>query len=224
MAGDHTFLGITRAEVVDHNLQLARPVLTPTVLIIGCTDNPNAPLEDPYRIEGSADIAKFDLSSGNPSEISKAIMEAQAGGADNIEVFVLSDGSGTRWSSLSNQNRYNALDRAYNLLENHACKIVVPVGAYVDASGLSSNQNFAYQLANHCFWGTRQFTSRMGVIGVSPPTSTIAPTGVPTLAEMSSWVTALTSFDTSGLQGAAFSEYDGVTDSDSDNIPDTYAF
>ena len=38
--GDHSYLGITRVEVTDKGLQLARPMAAPSVMLIGCTNNP----------------------------------------------------------------------------------------------------------------------------------------------------------------------------------------
>lgn len=220
---DLQHLGLTKATLTDRGLQLSRPVAAPSVMIIGCTDNTAAPLEDPYRLERGSSISDFDLAAGTPSEITKAVQECQAGGAENIEIFVLSDGSGTRFNSLTNVNRYNLLARAYGLLKNHDTDIVVPVGALVDAASLVAGTSMAYQLANHCFRATREFTSRMGVIGASAPASAVATTGRATLAEMAAWATALAAFDTSGLLGVAFPEYDGVTDAGADGVPDNYA-
>jgi len=192
-------------------------------MIIGITDNTAAPLEDPYRVERGASLSDFDLVAGGPSEITKAVQEAQAGGAMNVEVFVLSDGAGTRYTSVTNAQRYTALARAYGLLLNHPMDIVHPVGAYVDATGLSAGTSFAYQLANFCYRGTRQYTARMGVIGCSGPTATVAPTGIPTLAQWATWAAAVAAYNTAGTQGVAFPEYDGTTDGNSDNLPDNYA-
>jgi len=133
---DHINLGITRLEVTDKGLQLARPMAVPSVLLIGITDSTTPAVEDPIRIERGASIADFDLVSGAPSELTKAYLEAKSGGAENIEMFVLSDVSGSRWSTITEPNRYTALDRAYGLLLNHAVDFVVPVGAYVDAPNL----------------------------------------------------------------------------------------
>ena len=220
---DLQHLGLTRAEFTDKGLQLVRPTLGPTVMILGITDNTSAPLEDPYRIERGASISDFDLTSGLPSEITKAVQEAQSGGAENIEVFVVSSDGSTRHSTISNADRYTALGRAYTLLRNHPMDLVVPVGAFVDSTGLSAGTSFAYQLANFCYRGTREYTARFGVIGATPPTATVAPTGIPTLAEMATWVAALGAYSTAGVQGTAFPEYDGTTDADLDNVPDTYA-
>jgi len=220
---DHSHLGITKAEFVDQGLALARPMATPSVLLIGLTDNTSAPLEDPYRIERGSSISNFDLAAGGPSELTKAILEAQSGGAENIEVFVLSDGSGSRWSTLTNANRYNALDRGYGLLRNHPVDFAVPVGAYADASGLAAGTSFAYQLANFCFRGTREFTARFGVLGITAPTTAVQTTGIPTLAELDAWATAVATYNTSGLLGASFPEYDGTTDAGGDDVPDNFA-
>jgi hypothetical protein len=220
--GDHVNLGITRLEVTDKGLQLARPTAAPTVLLIGLTDNTVPELEDPFRIERGSELSDFDLAAGGPSELTKAAQESMGAGAQNIELFVLSDGSGSRWGTLTPVNRYNLLDRAYPLLRNHEVDFAVPVGAYVDSPGLVAGNSFWYQLANFCYRGTREFTSRFGVIGATPPTEAVATTGRPTLAEQAAWVAALNAFDTSALQGVAFPEFDGVTDVGGDGTPDNY--
>jgi hypothetical protein len=218
--GDHVNLGITRLEVTDKGLQLARPTAAPTVLLIGLTDNTVPDLEDPFRIERGSEISDFDLAAGGPSELTKAAQESMGAGAPNIELFVLSDGSGSRWSTLTPADRYNLLERAYPLLRNHEVDFAVPVGAYVDSPGLAAGNSFWYQLANFCYRGTREFTSRFGVIGATPPIAAVATTGRPTLAEQAAWVAALNAFDTSALQGVAFPEFDGVTDVGGDGTPD----
>lgn len=221
---DHDNLGITRAEITDRGLALSRPMAAPSVMIIGLTDNTSALLEEPVRVERGSVLTDYDLAAGTPSEITKAVLEAQTAGAENIEIFVLSDGSGSRWSTLAEGDRYNLLARAYTLLLNHELDIAVPVGAYIDSPNLTAGTSFGYQLANFCFRGTREFTARLGVIGATAPTSATETTGRPTLAEMATWVDALNAYDTSGVQGAAFTEYDGVTDAGSDDVPDTFAF
>jgi hypothetical protein len=196
---------------------------TPSVLLIGLTDNTTPELEDPFRIERGSSLADFDLAAGGPSELTKAALEAMSGGAENLELFVLSDGSGSRWSTLTEPNRFNLLTRAYDLLLNHPVDFVVPVGAYVDAPNLTVGTSFWYQLANFCYRGTREFTARFGVLGATAPTVAVQTTGRPTLAEQAAWVDGLNAFDTSGQQGAAFTEFDGVTDSGGDGVPDNYA-
>ena len=221
---DHDNLGVTRAEVTDKGLALSRPMAAPSVMVVGLTDNTSALLEEPVRVERGSVLSDYDLASGDPSEITKAVLETQRAGAENIEIFVLSDGSGTRWSTLDEQDRYNLLDRAYGLLLNHEVDFITPAGAYIDSPDLDANKNFGYQLANHCYLGTREFTARMGVIGATAPSAATATTGRPTLAEMATWVDALNAYDTSGIQGVAFTEYDGVTDSGGDGDPDNFEF
>lgn len=224
---DFTNIPRTSAEVVDFGTRVTPPIAGPKVTVLGFTDNVNAPLEDPFLLERFEDLnTYFDKAAGGPSEITKMVEEVAAGGARNIEVFVLSDGSGNRYdeASVTPSQRHTMLDRAYELLLNHDVDIVLPVEAKVDATGLLANQNFAYQLANFCYQATKEYNSCIGVCGVQPPSAAVAATGVPTLALQSSWVQALVGYNTSALLGADITIYDGVTDANADGIPDNYAF
>lgn len=224
---DFTNIPRTRADVVDFGTRITPPVMGPKTTVVGFTDNPNAPLEDPYLLERLEDLSTyFDKAAGGPSEITKMVEETASGGSRNIEVFVLSDGSGNRYSedSVTPAQRFAMLARAYELLINHDVDIVLPVGGKIDATGLASTQNFAYQLANFCYQATKEYNSCIGVVGVQPPSAAVAVTGMPSLALQSSWVDALAAFDTSALLGIDFSIYDGVTDSGGEGIPDDFAF
>lgn len=222
---DFTNIPRMSAEVEDFGTRVTPPIVGPKVTVLGFTDNPNAPLEDPYALSRLEDLnSLFDMASGAPSEITRMVEEAGTG-ARNIEVFVLSDGSGVRYNeaSVTPAQRYAMLARAYELLINHDVDIVLPVGAKVDMSGLLTTQNFAYQLANFCYQSTKEYNSCIGVAGVQPPSAAVAGTGVPSLALQKTWVDALLRYDTSALMGANFAIYDGVTD-DGDGIPDYFAF
>lgn len=221
---DFTNIPGVRAEVVDLGTRVTPPQLGPKVTVIGLTDKTDVPLEEPILLQRAEDIALFELQSGLPSEISKKLEEVMAGGAKNIEAFVLSDGSGNRWSSVDPTTRYTLLDRAYELLLNHDTDVVLACGTAIDMTGQPTGKNFAYQLANFCYQATKEYNSCIGVIGVQPPTQAVAGTGVPTLADQAAWVNALKAFDTSGLLGIDLTIYDGETDSGPDGVPDNYAF
>jgi hypothetical protein len=224
---DFTNIPRTRAEVVDFGTRITPPIAGPKTTVIGFTDNPSAPLEDPYLLERLEDLSTyFDKAAGGSSEITRMIEEAAAGGSRNLEVFVLSDGSGVRYSedAVTPAQRFAMLARAYELLINHDVDIMLPVQAKVDMTGLASTQNFAWQLANFCYQATKEYNSCIGTVGVQPPSAAVAVTGTPSLALQSSWVDALAAFNTSGLMGIDFSIYDGVTDANGDGIPDDYAF
>jgi len=216
----------TRAQVVDFGTRITPPAIGPKVTIIGVTDNVTPALEDPIVLTRFEDLQNYDKAAGGPSEITKKAQEAMSGGAKLVEVFVISDGSGTRYDedTITTAQRYAALARAYELLMHHDVDIVVPCGTSIDVSGLAGTQNYGYQLANFCFQATKEYNSCLGVIGVEPPTAAVATSGTPSLAEQNAHVTALVAFDTSLLQGSDFTVFDGVTDSGSNGVPDTYAF
>lgn len=223
---DFTNIPGTRAQVVDFGVRVSPPPMGTKVTIIGATDNPLAPLEDPYSLLRAEDLSKFDRANGTPSEISRKAEEAIIGGAQFVEIFVLSDGSGNRYSdaTLTPSQRHTLLERAYELLLNHDVDIVVPCGVAIDMTGLTAGQNFAWQLANFAYQATKEYNACLGVIGVQPPTVAAGVTGVPTLAEQAAHVTAIKGYNTSGLQGVDFQIYDGTTDAGGDGIPDYYAF
>jgi hypothetical protein len=223
---DFTNIPGTRAEIQDFGTRITPPVIGPKVTVIGFTDNPNVPLEDPYVLTRFEDVYAFDKADGKPSEITKKLEEVMSGGARNVEVFVLSDGSGNRYSgdTVTPQERYAMMARAFELLLHHDIDIVLPVGGPIDMTGLLSTQNFGWQLANFCYQSTKEYNSAIGIIGVQPPSAAVAVTGVPSLALQSQHVTALKAFDTTSLMGDDFSIYDGITDVGGDGIPDNYAF
>jgi hypothetical protein len=66
--------------------------------------------------------------------------------------------------------RFTDLSNAYDVLKNRDLDVIVPVGAYIDVTGLSSSNNFGKQLADFCFQVTADENAAHGVIGVAPPT------------------------------------------------------
>ena len=223
---DYTSIPGVRTEVQDFGTRITPPILGPKVTVIGFTDNPNVPLEDPYILTRFEDVYAFDKADGTPSELTKKLEELMAGQGRNLEVFVLSDGSGNRYSgdTVTPSQRFAMMARAYELLLHHDVDIILPVGGPIDMTGLLSTQNFGWQLANFCYQSTKEYNSAIGVIGVQPPSAAVAGTGIPSLALQSQWVNALKAFDTTALLGTNFVIYDGVTDGDLDGIPDNYAF
>jgi len=229
-----------KAELIDGQL---RPVSVPTqpkITLIGTCNNPNVGPGEPIRLESDDDAAQFDnkLASDSvtldptgpiskPSELSKAITEAFNGGGDNVEVFVIPDDNDQSVKlgvDAIPQERYDSLDGAYDLLKFTTVDIVTPVGATIDATGLASTDNFAYQLANFCHQAFINERGCIGTIGLSPA---VAGNNIPTLAQQEAWVAAAETFDTSGILGADFTIGDGVTFTGADarsQGPDTYAF
>lgn len=228
---DFNYLPGVKTEVNDLGTRITQPEIGPKLVVIGTTDNPNAPLEEPFPLRTMESLSTyFDKAAGGPSEITRKVLESMGSGARNVEIFVLSDGSGNRFSEtgLTPQQRFLLMARSYELLLNHDVDIVVACGVAIDMTGLAAGQNSAYQMANFCYQATKEYNSCIGSIGVQPPTAAVAGTGVPSLADQATHVNALVDFDTSGLQGADITIYDGITDvlpgPSGDGVPDNYAF
>ena len=144
-----------KAVISDGNLRIQRRGATPKITILGVTDstNSNITLMNPIQVEDDADVNMFDLASGKPSEITKAVTEVMAAGGDNVEVVVLAANSGTSYPNLT---RYTDLDSAYTALLNHDVQIILPVEAHIDSPNLfAATRNFGYQLANFCRQATK---------------------------------------------------------------------
>lgn len=215
----------TYADIQDGGLRISKPVLQPKVTIIGYTDKATVSIMNPYSITRRENIYLFDLDSGVPSEMSLAASEIFDGGADNVEMLILSHSNPT---GISADQRYTDLDTAYELLLNTNVDIIVPVTATIDTQvsdgAHGETRNFGYQLANFCYRSTVNNNTAIGVIGVTPPIANV--TGTPTLSEMNIWLANVTGFDTTSTSafGGDFSEYDGITDVNGDGVPDNYAF
>lgn len=203
-------------EIQDGGMRVSRPITGPKVTILGTTDRQTIALNTPTLIDRREDIINFDLADGTPSEITKAINEAFQGGAENVEAVIISYDT-----ALPPHLRYAALSDTYEVLLNTDVDIVVPAGAYIDSPGLTGT-NFAYQLADFCYQATINNNTTIGVIGVEAPTAVVATTGDLSLAQLEAHVSALEDYDTSALNGALFSIYDGVTDTNDDGVPDNY--
>jgi len=231
----------TKVEVQDGSLRISRPPAMPKVTLIGTTNNPGIDPGEPVRVETDDDAVLFDnmyAADGvtldptgpfqRPSELSLAIAEAFAAGGENIEAIALPSATGLATKlepDPSNSDRYTALGSLYNIIKHTDLDITVPVGAYIDSSGLGVGENFGYQLANFCYQNSINHRMGIGVLGVSPPDPIDSnPTGIPTLTQLNDWVTALAAFNTSAINGADFTIFDGVTDSGGDGVPDNYAF
>jgi hypothetical protein len=225
-----------KLELQDAQLRIGTTPIQPKITLIGTSNNPNLTPGEPFALKSDDDVVLLDnffATDGSadptgpvqrPSELSKAAAEAFAGGADNVEVVVLPDPSNLAIKLLltpSNTQRYDALTSVYGLLEFSPVDIVLPVSATIDATGLPATQNFGYQLANFCHQTSVNERFAIGVIGVTPP---VAGDVVPTLAQNEAWVTALEAFNTATVLGADFRIGNGVTDTNGDSIPDTYAF
>jgi len=232
----------TKAEFQDGSLRITRPPTLPKVTLLGVTNNPGVTACEPVRIETDDDAILFDNmydSDGvtlnaagvlaKPSELTLAVAEAFNAGAQNVEVVAIPVGTGTDLSTKlsvapTSSSRFTGLAALYGVLRNTDVRIVVPVGAYIDATGLLGTQNFGYQLANFLYQNSINSQTCIGMLGTTPPAPLVTtPTGIPTLAQLETWVAALETYDTSGVNGADFTIWDGVTDAGDDGIPDTYA-
>lgn len=242
------FDGIPRviADISDGNLRTVPVPGSPKVTLLGITDNSAAKENEPTLIRPQTNLADFDLSNGAPSELSKAIIEARDGGAENIEVVVIS-----KVSVITPADRKTKLADTYKLLINHPLDVVVPVGARIDTPNQTAASNFAYDLAAFCYKATKNFNACVGVIATEPPVpfpdeptiiltagyhiaSGTNPT-IPTvgklgrnvttisLAELENWVAKAETYNTAGAEGASFTSYDGTTDANTDGVPDTFA-
>ena len=226
-----------KAEIIDGQLRPRFVPTQPKVTLIGTTNNPDAVVGEPTRIDVDADLMKVDnffLADGvtpspsgpvrKPSELSRAIAEARNGGAEHVEYVVLPDPTATNLFleiTPTNKRRYDSQAVMYTLLKESPIDIVVPVNSNIDATGLSLGENMGYELANFCHQATINERSALGVIGTTPP---VAGNAIPTLAQTEAWVAGLETFDTSSVLGAAFTEGDGITDAGADGTPDNYAF
>lgn len=208
--------------VNDGGLRLSEPIAGPKVTLLGVTTSTNLDLKEPFLVPdietGFTAAAESD---GSPSELSKALEEAYAGGARAVELVKIADTSN---EAVSLDERYAALSNAYDVLANTEVDVVVPVGAYIDKPAASGD--FAYQLADFCYNTTSVNRSAIGVIdhrnalqiaSEEDGASVDVDQDTPTLTQLESWVQDLENF-------TYCSGFDGVTDANDDNVPDNYKF
>ena len=163
----------------DLGLKIAPPPAGPKVTLLGVTSNSQIPLRDPFQVSNVGQAASslyFSGASGEvyPGELALALEEAVAAGANSVEVVVIAHLSGAALLNYISphgdgmQSRYSDLALAYETIKNTDKNIVVPVGAWADATGVTGG--FANQLANFCEQSTNEFDSPcIGVIGMMPP-------------------------------------------------------
>ena len=207
-------------EITDQGLRISRPPSGPTVMLLGMTTSTAtaaAPFV-PYVVsDGTLTQAYLDFKNANGtiSELDKAMMEAHVAGSRNIQLMnILPTASG---AFTSDDDRYGYLEEAYTNLANYSIDIVVPVGAHIDSTTLTSptQRNFGYQLANFCYNSTKNNDTCIGVIGVDAPNT--SPSGTPTMVEIEAWVSDLESYTNCAC-------YDGTTDATGDGVPENYCF
>lgn len=215
---------IPRVDVTvnDGGLRLSEPLAGPKVTLLGVTTSTNLTIGEPYLIpDAETGFLYTQESTGRPSELSKAVEEAFAGGARSVEVVKIADTSG---EAVTLDERFAALQSTYDVLANTPVDVVVPVGAYIDKPAASGD--FAYQLADFCYNTTKISDSVIGCIDhrnalqiaseVTGDTVDVAQ-GTPTLVQLETWTAALEAF-------TYCSDFDGVTDAGGDLRPDNYKY
>jgi hypothetical protein len=171
MAGFPNLPGVN-VTLNDLGLKIAPPPAGPKVTLLGITSNDTIPLREPLTVTniGQATSSLWAGFTGDnyPSELAIGIEEASAAGAENIEIVVIANRSGAGYTNyldplLTGQDeRYNDLTQAYDAILNQDLDVVVPLGAWVDATGV----NFGKQLANFCHQASKEVDN--ACIGVLP--------------------------------------------------------
>lgn len=214
ITNSETLPGVS-VDIADQRLRVVPSAPGPKLTILGTTTSVALDVNEPVSIDNTAKgLRLLRHTDGSPSELSLALAEALAAGAQNIEVVKIATASG-ELSSYTPNNRFDALESAYDLLKIHDVDVVVPVNAYVDQTGLSSSspagltrsRGYGRQLADFCFNATARGNTCIGVIGARPIMSTArgeawsgAPStlaeeyfDVPSLAYLQEWVAHLRS-------------------------------
>jgi hypothetical protein len=169
-----TFPGFT-ALIADGQLRIPPTVSGPSVIILGTTTRTTVPTLEPVKITDSyIGISALEHENGDPSELSMALESVLLAGAQNVEILKIAETSGELDSYTAN-TRYDALVEAYKVLRSHQVDVILPVGCYIDDTGISGSDpdgntriNFGKQLANACHLLTSEGNTCLGVIGAMP--------------------------------------------------------
>jgi len=166
----------TQVTVNDKGLAISPEVAGKKLTIMGTTTNDALTLREPTRIRDAKRIATaLDHGDGRPSELSLAVEAALRAGAENIEVIRIADASGEDIDNYSPEDRFDALEEAYDVLKVVPVDVVVPVGAKFDVlpTGVNSNgttrKAFWKQLGDFCYQSTKEANSVIGVIATRTP-------------------------------------------------------
>lgn len=164
-------------DIADGQLSVRRPAPGPKVTILATTTSDAMELYEPILVENVplAMRAARHLD-GSPSEMSLALGEAVRVGASSIELVNIAAVSGELDTALTPNQRFDGIERALENLKLLDVDVVVPVNAFLDATGLSGTSpngqsrsiGFARQLGNFCFQATKEWNSCIGAIGVRP--------------------------------------------------------
>ena len=168
----------------DFGLRIAPPNPGPKLTIIGRFKGASdglIPMNEPMLIDNIG-VAMRNLrnqTDSSPSELTLAIEEAVAAGANNIEVVVTDTSVITPYSGSAAgtdaTSLYTKLASTYTKLQHHEVDIVHVCGAYADGlhSGTGgtdamTSKSFVKQLGDFCYQLTKESNSAFGVIGITP--------------------------------------------------------
>lgn len=162
-------------DIADGQLGVRRPTPGPKVTILATTTSDALELYEPVLVENvPLAMRAARHTDGSPSEMSLALAEAVRVGASSIELVKIATVSGELDTEFTPNDRFDGLERALENLKLLDVDVVVPVNAYLDATGLSGSSpdgqsrsiGFARQLGNFCYQATAEWNSCIGVIGV----------------------------------------------------------
>lgn len=167
----------------DLGLKIAPPPAGPKVTLLGICSNSSISLREPFQVTNVGQAAASLFFSGSegptyPGELSLALEEAVAAGANAVEIVVIGHHSGEDLERITAPTgasqvvgpgtRYAELALAYDTIKNTDLDVVVPVGAWADCTGVTGG--FMNQLSNFCEQATNEFDNTcIGVIGMMPP-------------------------------------------------------
>ena len=174
MAGFPNLPGL-QVTLNDLGLAIAPPPAGPKVTLLGACSNPAVPLREPLTVSnigqavGALWAGQSGLADRYPSELALAVEEASRAGAENVEIVCIAHVSGDGYTDFispvaqaGQSLRYSKLTEAYDAIKNTDLDVVVPVGAWVDATGV----DFGSQLADFCYQATTETDN--ACIGVLP--------------------------------------------------------
>jgi hypothetical protein len=168
-----------RVNLNDLGLKIAPPPAGPKVTLLGVTSNSDIPVREPYTITnvGAASSSLYFSGAAGiayPGELALGIDEAFGAGAGAVEIVVIAHKDGATLDSYIDptnasgaSERYSDLALAYEVIKDTTLNVVVPVGAWADATGVTGG--YANQLANFCYQATADVDNAcIGVIGMMP--------------------------------------------------------
>jgi len=162
--------------IADFGLRISPPLPGKRLTLIGLTSGTlggDAQVNEPYSVADVAlAVAGLKNADGTHSDLSLAVEQAAAAGADNIEVVI----SALTSSYATENDHWDALAASYAALRSHPMDLVHPVAVYVDDTSLSGTDpysddrtiGYGRQLANFCYRASVVGNSVQGVIGLKP--------------------------------------------------------